>query len=389
MRILSTGIIWTIFWGTWPALVAGQSLRTPRIERVIPSPRQPHAADRATIWYDDFDGPPKQYGEATGPLDDSQSLSDGGKSLRCFYRKGSQGTGGRKVFFGDAPVYSQSAPRRGESFDEIYWRIYVKHQAGWRGAPAKMSRATILADSHWAQAMIAHVWSGPGDSLTLDPVRGVDGRRVVTRRYNDFERIKWLGNRPASRFPIHATEESGWWVSVECRAKLNTPGKRDGVNQLWIDGRLECERRGLDWRGSYTERGINAVFLEAYWNRGSPVTQSRWYDNLVISTRPIGPVVCPANPVLVLACRDGEHSGGGWEFEVSGDLHGRDVVFRSNRVSGNRAVVDPAHGKFIGPLAGRHGLAANQVYYVRARYVERTGSRSAWSRWHQGFRVAP
>ena len=120
----------------------------------------------------------------------------------------------------------------------------------------------------------------------------------MTSRYNDFANLRWLGNKPASQFRLHSTQESGRWVCVEARAKLNTPGRRDGLNQLWIDGRLEAERKNLDWRGNYTEHGINAVFLETYWNDGSPVTQSRWIDKFVISTNPIGPIVCPRNPVL-------------------------------------------------------------------------------------------
>ena len=34
--------------------------------------------------------------------------------------------------------------------------------------------------------------------------------------------------------------------------------------------------------------GINAVFFENYCNNGSPVTQTHYFDNLVISTKPIG-----------------------------------------------------------------------------------------------------
>ena len=360
----------------------------PRIDYVVPLSKQPAADDPATIWYDDFDGPPKRYAEGKNPLDAAESLGGRGKSLRCFYRKGSQGTGGRKVFFGDTPTYTNLAARRGERFDEVYWRIYVKHQDGWRGAPAKMSRATSLAGPRWSQAMIAHVWSGPGDSLTLDPVRGVDGDRVVTRRYNDFSRMKWLGNRPASRFPIHATEESGYWVLVECRAKLNTPGRSDGINQLWIDGRLECERRNLNWRGTYDRHGINAVFLEAYWNQGSPVTQSRWYDHFVISTKPIGPVVCSNRPVVVKTKFRGAGTPGKWQFEVAADFDGRDVVFKSHLLPpGNRAAIDREHGRFVGGHAGKDGLESGGTYYVRVRQRGAEGGWSAWSRWHQGFRV--
>ncbi len=359
----------------------------PRIDYVIPLPVQPHASSPATIWYDDFDGPEKRYAEGGKRLDHRVSYGGKGGSLRLDYPQGSQGKGGAKVFFGDSPVYTHMAARRGEKFDEIYWRIYVKHQAGWRGAPAKMSRATSLVARKWKQAMIAHVWSGPGDSLTLDPASGVRDGQVVTRRYNDFERLRWLGNRPASRFPIHSTEESGYWVSVECRAKLNTPGKSDGINQLWIDGRLECERRNLDWRGSYDRHGINAVFLEAYWNRGSPVDQSRWYDLFVISTEPIGPVVCPANPVVVKSRYRGSGKAGPWEFEIASDESGREIVFHSKPLSADRqAMAGSENGRFVNSHAGRRSLRPG-TYYLRVRQSDSGGTFSQWSHWHQGFVV--
>lgn len=368
---------------------AADKPETPRIDCAIPVEEQPHARSSATIWYDDFDGLPKPYAEGSGKLDDQAAFGNQGKSLLCLYEKGSQGVGNRKVVFGDSPVYSNKAARRGEKFDEVYWRIYVKHQYGWQGAPAKMSRATSFATPNWAQAMIAHVWSGPGPSLTLDPVRCVDGDRVLTTRYNDWQGMKWLGNRPASQFPIHATEESGYWVLVEARAKLNSPGKSDGLNQLWIDGRLECERRNLNFRGSYAKHGINAVFLEAYWNDGSPVTQSRWYDNFVVSTEPIGPVVCPANPTVVKTPYRGPGKAGGWEVELAADFDGNDVVYRSNPLPPDeRATIDAKHGTFAGSLAGKDRLAPGKTYFLRVRQRSSEGSQSDWSRWHQGFKVA-
>jgi hypothetical protein len=236
--------------------------------------------------------------------------------------------------------------------------------------------------------MIAHVWSSHGSSLTLDPVCGVQGDLVVTQKYNDFEHMKWLGNKPVSKFPIHATEESGYWVRVEARAKLNTPGKNDGINQLWIDGRLECERRNLNFRGTYTKHGINAVFLESYWNARSPVTQSRWYDNFVISTKPIGPVVCPANPTVVKTPYRGPGNAGGWEVELAADYEGKSVVYKSKpRLPGDRVVIDAGHGMFVGSLAGKKALASDKTYYIRVRQGSDDGTLSDWSRWHQGFRV--
>ena len=59
------------------------------------------------------------------------------------------------------------------------------------------------------------------------------------------------------------------------------------------------------------------MFLETYWNDGSPVTQSRWIDNFVISTKPIGPVVCPRNPVLFKTPYRGPGKMATWQVEVA------------------------------------------------------------------------
>ncbi len=361
---------------------------TPRVDCVVPTQEQPHAKDPATIWYDDFNGPLKPYASGKSPLDENVALGRRGKSMLCLYEKGKRGIAGRQVFFGDSPTYINKTVRRGEKFEEIYWRIYVKHQYGWKGSPDKMSRATSIVSSNWAQAMIAHVWSGQNSSLTLDPVRCVKGNQVLSKKYNDWQGMKWLGNKPASRFPIHATEESGYWVLVESRAKLNTPGKKDGINQLWIDGRLECERRNLNFRGSYTKHGINAVFLEAYWNKGSSVTQSRWYDNFVISTKPIGPVVCPANPSVIRTPFRGPGKAGDWQVELAADYKGEQLVYQSDSLPpGNQVIIDNKHGKFVGNLTGKSRLGYGKVYFVRIHQNALDGTPSDWSRWHQGFRV--
>ena len=156
---------------------------------MVMSTPQPQASDDAVIWCDDFDGPEKAYTESQGRLDETQAFGGQGRSMLSLYEKGSRGTGNRKVFFGDSPT--GKVVRKGQSFDDIYWRIYIKHQHGWTGGgPAKLSRATSIVSPNWAQAMIAHVWSS-GEALTLDPATGVRGDQVVTSRYNDFPNLCW------------------------------------------------------------------------------------------------------------------------------------------------------------------------------------------------------
>jgi len=359
---------------------------TPRIGSLVSLRPSPLETDAAVIWYDNFDGPQKQYTESQGGVDTSQGFGGSGGSMLSFYKKGARGVGNRKVFFGDSPT--GEVVNRGRQYDEIYWRVYVKHQHGWTGGgPAKLSRATSIVSPRWAQGMIAHVWSS-GEALTLDPATGVRGDSVVTTKYNDFGNLRWLGNRPASSFKLHSNEESGRWVCVEARVKLNTPGKKDGLNQLWIDGRLEAERKGLDWRGSYTGYGINAVFLETYWNKGSPVTQSRWLDNFVISTKPIGPVVCLRNPILIKTPFQGPGAQKSWQVEIAADERGENAVWKSGLVeTTNKVRVGPEAGRFVGLLSGKVRLAAGGVYFARVRQQRTDGTWSPWSPWHQPFKT--
>ena len=46
----------------------------------------------------------------------------------------------------------------------------------------------------------------------------------------------------------------------------------------------------MNFIGSFDDYAINAVFFENYWNSGSVKLQERYFDNIVISTQPIGPV---------------------------------------------------------------------------------------------------
>jgi hypothetical protein len=242
------------------------------------------------IFCDDFesDNVPARYFELGADDGDFQRVStessSGSHSMEVVFQAGEVEAGGLKVTFGRNPIGSRY--RSSEDFTDIYWRMYLKNQVGWSGSPAKLSRATVFAASNWGQAMIAHLWSA-GDVLLGDPASCVDGSSVKCTTYNDFANLDWLGQLPG-KTKIFATSESGVWRCVEGRARLNDPGQSNGVFEFWIDGQLENARYDLDWRGSYTEYGINAVFFENYWNDGSPVLQKRWFDDLVIATARIG-----------------------------------------------------------------------------------------------------
>ena len=259
-----------------------QTVASPlRVAIVTPGEAQPQQGDLSLISYNDFSQPPAEgplfleYVSENGSFVWKEGEGMRGGAMRCQFAKGQVSAGRLHVLFGKNPL--GKGLRRDETFREIYWRVYVKHEAGWEGNPAKLARATCLAGRDYSQGFIAHVWGGKGDVLCIDPATGIRDNQKVSVRYNDFEHLKWLGLRNAQT-PIFSAAESGRWVCIESHIKLNTAGAKDGVFELWVDGKLEASRNDLDWHGTWNEYAINAVFLENYWNQGSVKAQSRWFD---------------------------------------------------------------------------------------------------------------
>lgn len=182
------------------------------------------------------------------------------------------------------------------TFKEIYWRIDIRHQQGWEGGGGdKLSRATVIASKNWQQGMIAHVWSGgrpqTSDYLVMDPASGIGlNNKLVSTRYNDFKNLRWMGGAQG-KIPLFRNDQTGKWYCIVAHVKLNTPGQEDGIFELWVNGELENARYDLNWHGTWNDQkdsyGINAVFFENYWNKGSVKEQERYFDNILISTKPI------------------------------------------------------------------------------------------------------
>ena len=359
-----------------------------RVALVTPASLQPHEQDKAVIFYDDFSQAPVERTRYSEIVDDHGSfvwIPDGGLrggSMRCQFEKDQVDAGRLHVFIGKNPIGRGHRPD--ETFREIYWRVYIKHEPGWEGNPAKLARATCMAGRDYSQGMIAHVWGGKGDVLCIDPATGIRDGHKVTTRYNDFANLKWLGSRQAQT-PIFSPAESGRWVCIESHIKLNTPGKIDGVFELSVDGKIEASRTDLNWHGDWQEYGINAVFLENYCNtngRGSVKRQARWFDNFVISTRPIGPIIAEGTPTI---SRTRPEEVLPWEAEVVADTEGKDIVWQSRPLDGKSATtsIDSKHGIFAGSCAGKPSLVAGTTHWLRVRQV----GQPDWSPWHAPFNI--
>jgi hypothetical protein len=217
--------------------------------------------------------------------------ASGTRSLRATYEEGKQSAGWLNIAFGRNPIANRSRPHLepDADFEEIYWRLRVKMQSGWPDiGPHKLTRLTAFADDDWSQAVIANLWSNGSDVILMgDPATCVLDGIVNCSGFNDYGGLSFL-EPLIGETPLFSKALSGEWHCVEGHVVLNTPGAADGVFEFWIDDHLENAAYDMDWRGTWSEYGLNLVSVENYWDDGAPATLHRWIDDIVVSTAPIG-----------------------------------------------------------------------------------------------------
>ena len=251
----------------------------------------------AWIFCDDFETDRMsryfEYNSSGGKFARAAATGLGGSvGMRATYTTGQASAGSLALAFGRTPsTYFRAADAGTANYREVYWRFYVRREAGWVGNGAmKLTRATIFAKSDWSQAMIAHGWTYDSDDryLMIDPASGTDASgNLITVGYNDFNHLRWLGG-VRSAAPEEDQAHVGQWACYEYHVKLNDAGQSNGVFEFRVNGQISAQKTGMNWVGAYNTYGINAVFLENFMNTGAPAANQRTLDNFVVSTQPIG-----------------------------------------------------------------------------------------------------
>lgn len=289
-----------------PVLAIAYLVSTGYDKREVTSPQQPKPCFtcdpvvEGTIFCDDFekDVPlTERYFEYDDNGGDfirvAGSGRDGTAGMRVLWQKGETSAGSLKKSIGRTPdkYIGTHAAFPEKDFREIYWRIDIKRQAGWQGGGGdKLTRATVFAGPGWSQGMMAHIWSH-NNFLLMDPASGIStGGELKSTRYNDFDHLRWLGSKVGTT-GLFSETNAGKWFCVVSHVKLNSPGLSDGVFEFWIDDKFQAGSYNLNWHGDWNadinNYMINAVLFENYWNTGSPKLQERYFDNLLISSKPI------------------------------------------------------------------------------------------------------
>jgi len=380
---------------------------TPKVDLVRPLRNDPLKSAPGVFFHEDLETLAnlrdrfQDANEADGHFGISNKEAfSGSRSLEQRYGPG-QAEGWVWRQFGDNPHASGIRDRK------HYWTVvarwYHKFEEGFtprdgKFFPQKMARMRCFNGQQWMGAYTVLFWfSGPDAHMSIERHTFVPD---ADRPWPPSHFANWYFSRP---------ENVGRWIHFELRVAVG-PEKHSDRIQAWADGILVCDIENDDTAAGYREFGLNGMSWDTYWAGNSPREQSRFYDDLVLSTRPIGPARTPLNPVIVKSPFSdpdrGDHQTA-WQVEVAravqrplvpaekaGEVVTRYQPYRFDYTtvwqgitSGPAAamVVDARNGTFVGPLVGKDRLEPNTLYMVRLRQKDAVGNWSPWSNWHAGF----
>jgi len=202
--------------------------------------------------------------------------------------------------------YNHAREGLGDGHDELYIRYYIRFDDAYEAVAnhgANLGgRDVTRGGSAWVgMAGIRNVASRGYFYSGVQP-RGKLGTRVLEMGFYSYhldKRGPWGENYPVQQpIPIGV----GTWHCIERHMKLNSvdpskpdPAAADGIEELWVDGRLSIRKEGVRFR-RVPQLRITFFSLETYYHRlpakytrESPIKVA--IDNLVIARSPIGPMV--------------------------------------------------------------------------------------------------
>jgi len=181
-------------------------------------------------------------------------------------------------------------PHWGEEPEEIYFRYYLRLADDWN--PQRGGKLPGIAGTYGRAG-----WGG----------RPSNGRNGWSARGLFLGRCE--GHTPVGFYCYHADMsgiygshwvwekdrlgylENNRWYCIEQFARMNTPGKNDGVLRAWVDGRPAFEKTDLRMRDT-AELKIESVWINVYLG-GSWTARSDhhlYIDEVAISRQRIGPL---------------------------------------------------------------------------------------------------
>jgi len=218
-----------------------------------------------------------------------------------------------------------SMRKKFQETDSVYISYYVKYSSGWQGSnvayhPHEFYLLTNK-DGDWSGLSYTHLTAyleqnegkpqiGIQDGMNIDlsnvgkDLTSVTEKRAVAGCNGDSDGLgagecyangsvywngKWWRSSSILFSDTTGPNYKSDWHQVEAYIKLNSivNGKaaKDGIIQYWFDGKPIIDSKNVVIRtGQYPDMKFNQILIGPYIGVGSPVDQTFWVDNLVVST---------------------------------------------------------------------------------------------------------
>lgn len=231
---------------------------------------------------------PRSYAEAISEDDARQFEPFHGRALRVRLVKDSN--------FGLDLRY-QLAHTGTQEPEEIYFRYYLRFGNDWNpyldggkmpgiaGTYGKAGWGMRKSDGYNGWSVRGAFASRPASAKSAVGLTAL-GSYVYHADIEDSSGEYWGWNGGPS-----GLLENNRWYAIEQHVKLNTPGKKNGLFQVWVNGSQVFKRTDIRFR-HVPNLKIETVWLDVYHGGVSPAPKDMalYIDNVVIAREYIGPV---------------------------------------------------------------------------------------------------
>jgi hypothetical protein len=183
-------------------------------------------------------------------------------------------------------------------YDSVYVSYDVRFPANWQGGTKLVGLYGSRIDDQWSAFGKAGICPSGIDFFAAMLVTEPGGDPGPARFYTYFPGMArepdgvtcWGrygdGSGAASyTAPASLTLSRDVWHRLEFWVQLNAPGRADGRQVFWIDGKPRASWSGLTLRDAPSLR-LNAVQLSFSVSGGVPRTQELYVDNLLVRNAP-------------------------------------------------------------------------------------------------------
>ena len=212
---------------------------------------------------------------------DNKFTAHRGKALRIKIAEGSN--------YGTSLAY-RFKKQTGSEPEEIYFRYYLRLGNDWdpKAGGKLPGFGGTYGRAGWGGRPVSgdDGWSARGLFLTRK-----DGKTPVGFYCYHADMKGKYGSHWCWDIEDRGLLENNRWYCIEQYAKMNTPGKNDGILRAWIDGKPAFEKSDVRMRDT-DKLKIELIWFNLY-HGGSKAAEKNhhiYLDEVVISRKPIGMV---------------------------------------------------------------------------------------------------